>query len=73
MSAGVRLWAVMSWTTSSRRAKVSRPFLWWFIRVSIPEVTGGLAISSLSSPVRMAHSPLRNNLLKLHRLLKLYR
>lgn len=41
MSAGVRLWAIMSWTTSSRQAKVSRPFLWWFIRVSIPGVTWG--------------------------------
>lgn len=30
------------------------------------EVTGGLAVSSLSSPVRMDHLPRRNNLLKLH-------
>jgi hypothetical protein len=29
-------------------------------------VAGGLAISSLSSPVRMDHLLLRNNLLKLH-------
>jgi hypothetical protein len=40
--------------------------LWWFIRVSVPELTGGLAISSLSSPVRMDHLLLRNNLLTLH-------
>jgi hypothetical protein len=57
---------VMSCTISSRRAKVSRAFLWWFIRSELLEITGGLAISSFSSPVRMDHPHGRNNLLKLH-------
>mgnify|MGYP006921774935 CR=1 FL=1 len=65
-SAGVSESCVICRTISSRRAKVSRAFLWWFIRFSVVESTGGLAISSLSSPVRMDHLPLRNNLLKLH-------
>ena len=65
-AAGVSACSVIRRTISSRRAKVSRAFLWWFIRCSALEVTGGLAISSLSSPVRMDHPPARNNLLKLH-------
>jgi len=62
----VRASSVISRTISSRREKVSRAFLWWFIRFWAPEATGGLAISSLSSPVRMDHPLIRNNLLKLH-------
>src|SRR5690606_3529440 len=64
--AGVSACSVIRRTISSRRAKVSRAFLWWFIRLGFLELTGGLAISSFSSPVRMDHPPGRNNLLKLH-------
>ena len=62
-SAGVSFGSMICMTISSRRVKVSRAILVVVHSAGPFEITGGLAISSVSNPVRM--DP-HNNLLNLH-------